>query len=224
MIDGFLVVERGQVPGGVRVFVLKHGSSTIGRQAPGAMPDIPIDDDYVSRKQAEVILRDNTYLLRDLGSRNGTLLNGQPLRPETTYELKDNALIGLAVVEGEPRILLRFRTSSLTQGGALHHSGQPNAVHWLAIDTQKKEATVDGRSVYFPRKEYELLVFLNLRRGIVCARDEIIANVWPDVANSRAVSNEMVDQLIHRLRDKVEVNPRKATRIVSKKGFGYMLV
>ncbi|MBX7082390.1 MAG: response regulator [Nannocystaceae bacterium] len=41
------------------------------------MPELPIDDDGVSRRHASITARgDGTFVLRDLGSRNGTYVNG----------------------------------------------------------------------------------------------------------------------------------------------------
>ena len=45
-----------------------------------------------------------------------------------------------------------------------------------------------------------------------------------DVQDPGAVSDATIDQLVHRLREKVEKVPSKPARIVSKKGFGYLLV
>lgn len=61
---------------------------------------------------------------------------------------------------------------------------------------------VNGQIVTLPRKEYCLLSLLYHKRGVVCSRDGIIAEVWPEAGDPGEVSNEAVDQLIHRLRDK----------------------
>lgn len=60
------------LPNGNRILI---GSRviTIGRLQDST---ICIDDPSISRNQAEVLLRENGYLLSDLGSTNGTLVNG----------------------------------------------------------------------------------------------------------------------------------------------------
>lgn len=40
---------------------------------------IPLEDPSISSHHAEFILQGETYLLRDLGSTNGTFVNGQPI-------------------------------------------------------------------------------------------------------------------------------------------------
>jgi pSer/pThr/pTyr-binding forkhead associated (FHA) protein len=57
---------------------------SLGRTDPkvGVPPDVPIDwDDAVSRKHAQVIRSDMQTFVEDLGSTNGTRLNGVVLQP-----------------------------------------------------------------------------------------------------------------------------------------------
>lgn len=58
---------------------------TIGRQA-GAY--LLIDDAAISRRHAEISYANNQYILRDLGSANGTFINGARLEPGSAYILK----------------------------------------------------------------------------------------------------------------------------------------
>jgi DNA-directed RNA polymerase subunit RPC12/RpoP len=63
-----------------RVFVLSEpGVYLFGRAAD--LPGCLGDDDYVSNEHFEIELQSHHALLRDRGSRNGTLLNGRPLAP-----------------------------------------------------------------------------------------------------------------------------------------------
>ncbi|MCC7024915.1 MAG: FHA domain-containing protein [Thermomicrobiales bacterium] len=51
--------------------------TVIGR---GAGADVVVDDPHVSVRHAEVRFERGQWWLRDLGSRNGTILNGEPVR------------------------------------------------------------------------------------------------------------------------------------------------
>ena len=51
---------------------------TIGRNNTN---DIFVPDKPVSRKHAEIILKNNTFYIRDLGSRNGTMVDGERVPP-----------------------------------------------------------------------------------------------------------------------------------------------
>ncbi|GAB7182887.1 response regulator transcription factor [Kitasatospora sp. Ki12] len=48
----------------------------------------------------------------------------------------------------------------------------------LAIDLQRREASLDGRRLDLTRREFDLLAFLAARPGVVVPRKEILAEVW----------------------------------------------
>jgi hypothetical protein len=76
-----LVVRVGRLAG---AFDLTQDVTVIGRPDSKIenYPDVEIDmDDAVSRRHAEVVKRDDGFYLRDAGSTNGTLLNGEKLLP-----------------------------------------------------------------------------------------------------------------------------------------------
>ena len=68
----FVIQGRDQ---GTR-FQLEESIHTVGRTANNS---VRLHDTEVSREHAELVRRGNLYVLRDLGSSNGTLVNGQPV-------------------------------------------------------------------------------------------------------------------------------------------------
>jgi GAF domain-containing protein len=68
------------------------GDGTLGRD-PSCLCSLP-QDPSVSRQHAKVHFQDNRWWIRDLGSRNGTILNGEPL-PLEGKALADLDEIGL---------------------------------------------------------------------------------------------------------------------------------
>jgi hypothetical protein len=97
--DGGIASEHTSVvvreDGGERTVALSSDSVTIGRLADC---DVVLKDKGASRKHAQLKLRDGTWTLTDLGSTNGTRLNGQTVQ---TRELSDGDLItiGTTVIE-----------------------------------------------------------------------------------------------------------------------------
>jgi len=81
------------------------GILTIGR-APNAL--LLINHYAVSRRHAEITYANGLYLLRDLGSRNGTFLNDRRLEPYRAYILNPRDQVRIARV-----MLYRFQTSPL---------------------------------------------------------------------------------------------------------------
>lgn len=67
------------------------GGVTIGR---GAEADVRIEDRYASGVHCRVHSRGNTYLVEDLGSTNGTFLNGEKLDGEAELRDFDEVSIG----------------------------------------------------------------------------------------------------------------------------------
>ena len=95
---------------------------------------------------------------------------------------------------------------------------------WLRVDESRKAVSVEGAPVDLSRKEYDTLLCLYRKNGTVCSRDELIASVWPEADNARGVSDSAIDQLVHRLRLKVEPDPGRPAHLLSRKGFGFTLV
>src|SRR5262245_9341012 len=66
------------------------------RMGRAAGADIVVPEPTVSRRHARIAFEDGMYVLHDLGSRNGTFVNGQPVR---AVVLDDRDVIRLGHVE-----------------------------------------------------------------------------------------------------------------------------
>jgi DNA-binding CsgD family transcriptional regulator len=75
---------------------LTDGGITIGRDPAN---DVTLEKDkLVSRSHAEIVVRSTQWYLVDLGSRNGTIVNG---RPAHRHPLRDGDIIGIGSVQFE---------------------------------------------------------------------------------------------------------------------------
>ncbi len=88
----------------------------------------------------------------------------------------------------------------------------------LRLDVARGEVLRQGQGLRLKPKEYELLLFLARHRGMVLTRDLILQRVWgwDFVGGSRTV-----DVHVRWLREKIEDDPARPTRIVTVRGMGY---
>ena len=220
-----LVVEKGDSNDLGKTYSLGEGAVVIGRETPQGVPDIPVKDDFVSRRHAEIRFEKGHFSLRDLGSTNGTSIDQRRIEPGKSYALVHDAVIGLGVTSDAARVLLRFKENPTVSTARIEiNTDEFPYVPWLGIDRGKQVVRVDGQQVTLSRKEYDLIACLHANAGKICQRDQLISSVWPEVINQGGVANSAIDQLVHRLRWKVEPDPAHPVRIVSRKGFGYTLV
>lgn len=77
---------------------LAAGMIMIGR---GSDCQLVLDDDYVSTRHARVVAGDNGIYIEDLGSTNGSYVNGLRITAPTTITLQDTVRIGKTVLKLE---------------------------------------------------------------------------------------------------------------------------
>ncbi len=80
-----------------RVKVLKPGEYYVGRDV---SCDIVIPDPYVSRRHLRIFFDSGRWFIEDLGSTNGTFINGEDIRGRGAIELKPGMeiVLGLSVI------------------------------------------------------------------------------------------------------------------------------
>lgn len=91
----------------------------------------------------------------------------------------------------------------------------------LKIDPRTHEATLDGTPMSLSPKEFGLLHFLARNRGQVFTRDTLLDRVW---GHEAYVNSRTVDVHVHWLRERIETEPSKPTRLVTVRGVGYKFV
>lgn len=91
----------------------------------------------------------------------------------------------------------------------------------LKLDLGRREVQVkDGEPISLTPLESRLLDYLMVNAGHVLTTDAVVDHVWgPDRA-----SRNMLRQLVHRLRNKIEADPSDPAYIETVPGIGYGLV
>ena len=121
--------------------------------------------------------------------------------------------------------------SVLPQTGSLAFLGPPEeagvqlavnevneAAKGLTIDPATFSVMRNGQAVDLTQKEYDLLLYLIQERGVVFSREDLMQKVWNyDYYGDMRT----VDVTVRRLREKIEDDPGKPTRILTRRGAGY---
>ena len=88
----------------------------------------------------------------------------------------------------------------------------------LVIDRTSKSVTVDGTAVQLTKIEFELLLLLVSHAGKVFSREKLLDLIW---GYDYQGDIRTVDVHVHKLRDKIELNPADPAYIMTKWGVGY---
>ncbi len=163
-----LVLEDG------REIRLRPGSNVLGRQGENA-----VEDARVSRRHAEAVLNaDGTVTLSDLGSTNGTKLNGEALSGPAAMKPGDEASLG--------GVILRLAMPGESARTALPNSGRtaalaaaPSASNALVIleKPDGDQPLAAGEHVIGRRDGSDIVVadgFVSGRHGILRVSEEAV--------------------------------------------------
>ena len=72
--------------------------------------------------------------------------------------------------------------------------------------------------------EFKLLTFLSQNSNRVIEREEVINAVWANAKSTAGVTDQALDQLIFRLRKKIEDNPISPLHLLTVKGRGFKFI
>ncbi len=90
----------------------------------------------------------------------------------------------------------------------------------IRVNNTKKEVLVDGEAIKITPYEYGILLLLISNKGVVFNSDQIYEKVWDSPPYD---VKKIVSVHISRLRDKIEINPRKPDQLKSVYGMGYKI-
>ena len=203
-----LVVYEGELEG--QRWIIDRDRVIIGR---GSDCDIIVPERRVSRQHAQIERDADGYLRRDLGSKNGTYANGQEVR-DKPYRLKDGDEIQIALC-----VKMGFVGADATL--PLEKTGPHRG---LRLDRAARRIFIGGHELTPPLSlaQYRLLDLLLEHEEQVVSRDAIVAAVWPD-EEDMGISEQAIDALVRRLRDRLSAMDPDHAYIVTVRGHGFRL-
>jgi pSer/pThr/pTyr-binding forkhead associated (FHA) protein len=207
-----LVAQSGQLAG--QRWQLKY-RMIIGRDS---TCDIVIPDRQISRHHARITPTSTGVLLEDLGSKNGTHWNGH--RVDDTVVLQDGDNVQVAYAQQ-----FTFISSDATlplDSEETDYQSMDTGV--LRIEKRSRRVWLGNAEVVPPLSvsQYKLLEVLYENQGRVVSRYKIIETVWGE-DQAVVVSEQALDALVRRLRDRLGNVDAQHSYIVTVRGHGLRL-
>ena len=211
-----LIAQTGPHEG--QHWVLKD-TLLIGREADC---DIVIPSHQVSRHHARFTLTPQGVLLEDLASKNGTYHNGKPIIE--TILIHEDDIIQIALAQ---QFVLLSPDATVPIGEDISppmlREGIPGKTK-LKLEKRSRRVWIGEVEIIPPLSvlQFNLLDILCQQEGQVVPRSEIIYGIWGE-EDAVAVSEQALDALIRRLRDRLlEIDPQHEY-IVTIRGHGLRL-
>jgi pSer/pThr/pTyr-binding forkhead associated (FHA) protein len=200
----FLILQEPD--GGERRYALSGGATTLGRWEDS---DIPLNDREISRRHAQIRHEAGRFVLADLGSKNGTRVNGVAVERATPLTDGDEILLGT-----------RLRLLFVDQDATLPTEGRNRG---LRLEAVTRNVTFRGQPLDPPLapNQFALLQLFLSKPGRVFTRDEIAAVCYPEAAGG--VSDQAIDGIVRRTRARLaEIEPEVEV-ILAVRGHGFKL-
>ncbi|HEY4691911.1 MAG TPA: FHA domain-containing protein [Bellilinea sp.] len=184
---------------------------------------VVIPDRQVSRYHARLTITPDGVALEDLASKNGTYRNGTLV--EEPVFLQDGDLIQVAAIQHFV-FLSSDSTVPLGPGVPIPEPLQSAATqnNRLILDPLSRRVWVDGSEVNpaLSVPQFRLLEALYNSRGRVVSRQDLVGAVWGD-EESAGVSEQALDALVRRLRDRLASLDRTHEYLLTVRGYGLRL-
>jgi two-component system, OmpR family, response regulator RegX3 len=109
---------------------------------------------------------------------------------------------------------------------AIMANGHPDEAAMLSggpvsLDAGRHEVRIQGRTVDFTPKEFQLLATLLARKGKLVTRDSLISEVW---GSDYVGDTKTLDVHVKRIRQKIEADPHSPHHLLTVRGLGYKFV
>jgi pSer/pThr/pTyr-binding forkhead associated (FHA) protein len=209
-----LLIHEGEKAG--QRWTLQSDLTVVGR---GNECDLLLPERQISRQHIRIRRSGNQHIIEDLDSKNGTWVNGQPLKGEQLLQDGDEINLAMAV-----KVVYMETEATAPIARADNNAVSGVVTSGIRLDREARRVFVSNRELDPPLSlpQYRLLELLIDLKGSICTREQVITAVWPDVM-SDGVSEQAIDALVRRLRDRVaEIDPQHQY-IITVRGHGFRL-
>lgn len=183
-----------------------HLEQEVTRLGRAVENEVVIVSKRASREHAHVRRAGRKIFLDDLGSTNGTYLNDE--RVLGSVQLRDGDQIAI----GEIKLIFRDPDTTTRE----------TPFPELEINLEAGVVRLNRHIVQLSPKEFSLLAYLDRNRSKVCSKDEIGRAVWAEYQTG--IYDYQIENLMRRLRTKIEDDPNTPVLLVTVRGLGYKLL
>jgi len=209
-----LVAQAGPLSG--QRWIL-NGDIIVGRDE---SCQVVIQNRQVSRYHARFVSLPHGVQLEDLGSKNGTHLNGHDLIEPIT--LQDGDVIQIAFAQ---QFLYLSSDSTLPLEISAHETNENIlSPRMLRLDKRSRRVWIGNDELLPPLSvsQFQLLELLYDNPGRVVSRAELIQAVWGK-EDAVGISEQALDALVRRLRDRLSMINSKQQFLITVRGHGLRL-
>ena len=180
---------------------------------------VTVPNRQVSRRHARITRASEGVLLEDLGSKNGTHRNGKAVTG--TVFLQDGDIIQIALAQ---KFVYLSADATLPLDVEEKGISEPEIERRLRIDSRSRRVWIKEREVLPPlsASQYRLLAALYRQNGQIVPREHLIEAVW-GAENAMGVSEQALDALVRRLRDRLGSVDPGHSYVVTVRGHGLRL-
>lgn len=188
---------------------LAHFPFTIGR---ARECDFVVDSNQISRLHVQFDFDYQQVTVRDLGSTNGTYLNGERLVPHRNYRLRASDVVQVSnvtkLVFDDPATTTQLEPSSIAPVG-------------LRLDDASAQVYIldDLLDPPLSPSQFTLMQLLVANEDTVVTREQIRDFVWGE---GEDVNDQTIDALVSRLRKRLQEADETHEYIITRRGFGLM--
>ena len=187
-----------------RQYELSQAPCVIGRATES---DVVASMTKVSRAHARIEYVEGVYFINDIGSTNGTFVNG--FRINGPHPLQHRDEIGLS----DPRMIFTFYAADHTE----------LSLPRIRFDERRFAFFFANQEVELSPDQFDLLRFLYQHQGELRTREDCSLAVWKR-AYDATMDAEALDQIVSRVRARLKkIDPTAGDMIVTVRGRGYRL-
>ena len=175
--------------------------------------EVVVQDRMVSRFHARIAPTSEGIVLEDLGSKNGTHRNGAPINGQVV--LQDGDIVQIALAQ-QFIFLVSDATMPLSEPGV--------ELGRLRLDVRSRQVWVGNQVIDPPLSalQFHVLRVLYEHKGQVIGRQQLVNEAWGE-EQAVGVSDQALDALLRRLRDRIAAIDPKSPYIVTVRGHGVRL-